>query len=117
MTDDLNAQIAQRLFGWRYNKGIWWQPYKDESGNYSGAGLAPPAYTTDPAATAQVWQRVEHITRQIQNLRDLQDAFWIEFLHEDHQVTCYLYLDSKGTGKTWQEALCQAALILQEKEY
>ena len=49
--DDLNAQIAQRLFGFEWDEGLscWLAP---EPIVYA-EGV--PAYTTDPAATALVW--------------------------------------------------------------
>lgn len=67
---DLDAQIAQRLFGWairscespcpfegsRSLMGAYHEGWHDAAGRFF---FAPPAYTTDPAATAQVWQWVD----------------------------------------------------------
>jgi hypothetical protein len=109
MSDDLNAQIAQRLFGWRYDPtpDLWldsthrWVPAWDV-----------PLYSTDPAATARVWAWLER-----HGLEDLS-------FHYDRpgEVGCQLSYASQATdynfvytaGATWPEALCRAALALAE---
>jgi hypothetical protein len=85
---DLHAQIAQRLFGWTY-------PAR--------------AYTTDPAATAQVWQWLETRALPLQG---------VQFEYRAAGMHCFLlYADIEivwADGATWPEALCRAALALAE---
>ena len=107
----LHAQLAQRLFGWRYeaDAGLW----RDPDGVYrDGATFRRrlPAYSTNPAATAQVWQWLE-----THGMEDLS-------FHYDRpvEVGCQLSYASQATaydfvftvGATWPEALCRAALAL-----
>ena len=104
--DDLHAQIAHRLFGWE------WRP---RHGWYTADGQwcrVVPAYTTDPAATALVWQWVE---------QQLGLPEWaITFDSWRGKVACRLSRDhgvdtlAQEDGATWREALCRAALALAE---
>ena len=107
-TTDLNAQLAQRLFGWTarpaYGGKLWRDPW--------GTDLLLPLYTADPHATALVWQWVEES-------RGLQDGAII-FSYQGGQVRCRItrlngleVLAQEG-GTTWPEALCRAALALAE---
>ena len=109
MNDELNAQIAQRLFGWRADlaAGLWlnsmrrWVPEWDI-----------PLYTIDPTATAEVWRWVE-TQPQVGDL-----AF--DLREKAPRVVCELNTAygqlpyHRATGATWQEALCRAALFLAE---
>jgi hypothetical protein len=105
MPDDLNAQIAQTLFGWAYQDGLWGEPM--------GVGLwtmhtRVPAYTTDPAATAQVWQWVEG--------QRVTSILFEYYAIPPHTVLCWINKgrsrEQTGKGATWPEALCRAALAL-----
>lgn len=116
--DDLDAQIAQRLFGWMYEGGTAWEPAFARAHGTSMKYLprrACPAYSTDPTATAQVWFWLE-------TTGSMQD---VTFHYHDppSEVGCHLtYTLSEGTdfhwvfcaGATWPEALCRAALALAE---
>jgi hypothetical protein len=106
-TTDLHAQLAQRLFGWDWDPHLrlWLDP-----AHYLWTEDDVPAYTTDPAATAQVWQWVE--TREM-----LSIAF--SYPHRLYApVLCQISTAAHGTvtgdGTTWPEALCRAALALAE---
>jgi hypothetical protein len=104
-TKDLDAQLAQRLFGWTLGlPGDW----NDAEGLWHGA---PPAYSTDPAATAQVWQWVEQ-----QRLEDHR-AWYVEYTYGLSDVVCTIIFTQRfvdACGATWPEALCRAALALAE---
>lgn len=92
MHDDLNAQIAQRLFGWEPKGPL-------------------PAYTTDPAATARVWQWLERRGAPLDLVQ-----FEYQAMEEDG-ICCTLQCgrgDVEGYGTTWPEALCRAALAVAE---
>jgi hypothetical protein len=110
-TTALHAAVAQRLFGWTYTPhhtlpvSVW----RDPAG---GGQAALPAYTTDPAATAQVWQWVETLSMGVDYLKfDYYPTIpkvrcWVELYHHDD------FLSGEGGGATWPEALCRAALAL-----
>ena len=106
---DLHAEIAVRLFGWRWDAAV--QLWRDPDGVYRSAAefrRRLKAYTTDPAATALVWQWVE--TRGMPVLA-------VEYAYGDEAITCglvYARYQPEGTGATWPEALCRAALALAE---
>ncbi|HSF31902.1 MAG TPA: hypothetical protein VLK82_15670 [Candidatus Tectomicrobia bacterium] len=108
-TTDLNAQIAQRLFGWEYHDGLWAEP--------SGPGdwcmhVTPPAYSIDPAQAARVWQWIEALSVGVDYLKfDYYPSpptvrCWIQLYHHED------FLGWQGGGATWQDALCRAALAL-----
>ena len=107
---DLNTQIAQRLFGWR--------PHPEEPEEWwllpdGDARILVPAYTTDPAATAQVWQWVEEQGHGAL-LHRISFGYYVEG-EEWPFYGCVITLgqgQSDGSGATWQEALCRAALAL-----
>lgn len=117
---DLHAAIAQRLFGWAWRSCATPCPFggsgstmgADHEGWHDAAGrfaFAPPAYTTDPAATAQVWQWLE--TR-----RTPLDLIAVVYWHA-RDIQCAVQcgrLEVAGGGATWPEALCRAALALAE---
>lgn len=97
MSENLDAKIAQRLFGWTY---------------------AARAYTTDPVATAEVWQWVE--TRE-RLLTHIAFSYYGDEARGDVMCTLTLNARDEGTtlltvegpsGATWPEALCRAALAL-----
>jgi hypothetical protein len=106
--EDLHAQLAQRLFGWRYEatERLW----VAQAGQWPA--WDPPAYSTDPVATALVWQWLE--TRG-----DI-----LHTVHFDAHCSgaagargCILQLGREtvsGHGASWPEALCRAALALAE---
>ena len=108
---DLDAQIAQRLFGWEPNLyGVWGKPL---GANRYAIEAHLPAYTTDPAATALVWQWLEahgpllhgvHVTYTY----DGEEGPYLRCM------IVYGRQDCSGTGATWPEALCRAALALAE---
>ena len=122
---DLDAQIAQRLFGWairscespcpfegsRSLMGAYHEGWHDAAGRFF---FAPPAYTTDPAATAQVWQWVEA------QQRDPVEAVYFEYYRGTGSLVCLITTTARPdrpcerTGATWPEALCRAALALAE---
>lgn len=105
--EDLHAQLAQRLFGWTWVPKRGWH-------NAEGQWCrAVPPYTTNPAATALVWQWLEAQQRY----------FRLEYLAwEDARGYRCAVLDGtplsfrsfEGSGATWPEALCRAALALAE---
>jgi hypothetical protein len=99
ISETLEGQIAQRLFGWRC-AGVDWT---DAEGLWH---RTPPASTTDPAATARVWQWLE---------RQGMPLLAVEYTYGDEMITCcvvYARFQPEGTGTTWPEALCRAALAL-----
>lgn len=99
----LNAQIAQQLFGWTLFPGDGW--WEDGNGRMH---RHLPAYTTDPAATALVWQWLETRGHPLGALT---------FAYIEVYVQCTVVLldvSAQGTGVTWSEALCRAALALAE---
>ena len=111
MTDpwDLNAQMAQRLFGWTWGRcsaRCWYA--QDGFHTADGAHVWHlPAYTTDPAATALVWQWVE--TRGAPMHRILMDYL------DGEAILCTIQMgrhDVEAEGATWPEALCRAALAM-----
>jgi hypothetical protein len=112
ISETLEGQIAQRLFGWTWGRCSERCPYAHE-GYHTAEGAHVwrlPAYTTDPAATARVWQWVE--TRGMPILRiqvDYDAVLGIECI-----VQCGR-LEVDGWGATWPEALCRAALALAER--
>lgn len=107
-TTDLHAQLAQRLFGFHDTAGVHgFTRWKDAAGTVHHA---IPAYTTNPAATALVWQWVEaHEGRSI--------AFHYASMFAS-PVLCQISTTAHGTltgqATTWPEALCRAALALAE---
>ena len=109
---DLNAQIAPRLFGWTLGRCRETCPYAQEGFHTADGAHAwrLPAYSTDPAATALVWQWVEQ-------QRGLQD-WTITFDYWAGKVSCrlsrYNGVDTLAheDGASWPEALCRAALAL-----
>lgn len=106
---DLHTQIAVRLFGWRWDQTA--RRWKHPDGPYQwGAvsGRLPPAYTTDPAATARVWQWLETRGLPLQGVQFAYHAEGIEC------VLCYAQCAASGCGASWQEAVCRAALALAE---
>jgi hypothetical protein len=108
--EGLDAQIAQRLFGWTWGRcspRCWYT--QDGFHTADGAHVwRLPAYSTDPTATAQVWQWVE---------QQAGGLLWIEFQYRDGFVACYPMSarhEATGAGATWPEALCRAALAVAE---
>lgn len=108
----LDAQIAQRLFGWKklHYPPTFWAQWEGPRGDVTES---LPAYTTDPAATALVWQWVE--------AQCDADSMAITFDYHLLTVGCHLTrwnvcdtLGVSGMGATWPEALCRAALALAE---
>ena len=116
-TTAIHVEIAQRLFGWRWDAAA--QLWRDPDGVYRDDATFRrrlPAYTTDPAATARVWQWLEG-----HRIRDLS------FHYDDPKapiggILCHMtWTRTNGTytfffhaGATWPEALCRAALALAE---
>lgn len=108
MTEDLNGQIAQCLFGWRWQADA--QLWRDPEGLYCDAQAFRrrlPAYTIDPRATALVWQWVEE---------QAVPLLAVEYQYGEERITCVLQIAARGlvegTGATWPEALCRAAVAL-----
>lgn len=99
-TRNLHAEIAQRLFGytWIPQTEVW-------------MGKPCPAYTTDPAATAQVWQWLERKVHALQST-----GLTISLVATAQGGWTYLcFLPGvEAQGATWPEALCRAALALAE---
>lgn len=119
----LDTQIAERLFGWEpHTDMVLVDPARPRFGrreftSWQGpAGehrLVPPAYSTDPAATALVWQWLETQDR----ITDLHVSF--SYGREGNvwcQIAQYgsIYTLAHEQGATWPEALCRAALALAE---
>lgn len=92
LRNDLDTQIAQRLFGWTY---------------------AAMSYATDPAGTALVWQWLE-------THGPLLHGVHVTYAHDGEEgpylrcMIAYGRKDCSGYGATWPEALCRAALALAE---
>lgn len=110
--DDLHAQIAQQLFGFTVQPGVHGLTlWHDAAGTLHHA---IPAYTTDPAATALVWQWVER------RCGPLLHGVHVTYAHDGEEgpfcrcMIVYGRQDASGTGATWPEALCRAALALAE---
>jgi hypothetical protein len=81
--------------------------WRDPAG---GGQAALPAYTTDPAATAQVWQWVEaHGMEDLSFHYDQPGVVGCQLSYAS-QVTAYDFVFT--VGATWPEALCRAALAL-----
>jgi hypothetical protein len=100
----LHAQIAQRLFGWTWRASAdrWMTPDDDP--------VLPedlPAYSANPAAAALVWQWLEGQP----GFSGLTFSYGVQ-----DGIECLVcFLDCRafqGTGATWPEALCRAALAL-----
>jgi hypothetical protein len=113
VSETLEGQIAQRLFGWRWqaDASLW----RDPDGLYCDAATFRrrlPAYSTHPAATALVWQWVETRGAPL-------DRVTFEYLvMEEEGLCCTVHCgrgDVEGYGATWPEALCRAALALAEQ--
>ena len=120
--DDLNAQIAQRLFGWTWGRCHAQCPYAQEGWHTADGGHVwrLPASTTNPAATALVWQWLETGPW----LCDICFPYHYDGKIKPRHVRCEiayrtgrkgtLHGCAKGIGATWHEALCRAALALAE---
>lgn len=112
---DLNTQIAQRLFGWTFHPdlALWqdqWQNWRHPWG--------VPAYTTDPAATALVWQWLEtHASHWIVSYArrrgNLPHSHRVE-VWEEHRPWPAHCAQGDVSGETLPETLCRAALALAE---
>lgn len=110
----LHAQIAQRLFRWAWHEDA--QLWRDPDGVSRDAATFRrrlPAYTTDPAATARVWQWLE------QSQGETVEAIYFEYYHGTATLVCLITCTHvpepfEGTGASWPEALCRAALALAE---
>lgn len=101
---DLHAEVALRLFGWSCD-GVDWN---DAEGLWH---RTPPAYSTDPAATALVWQWMERRGAPLDLVQFEYQAM------EEEGICCTLQCgrgDCEGYGASWPEALCRAALALAE---
>ena len=75
---DLNAQLAQRLFGWRYDPatGLWLDPTHTWVPAWN-----IPCSTTDPVATAWVWTWLE---------RQGMPLLAVEYEYGEETITCHL---------------------------
>ena len=108
---DLDDQIAYKLLCFTLHRVEGYTVWRDAHG---GLHHTIPAFTTDPAATARVWQWLEaHLParwRGEERVCELQ----VTWDPEGQHVTCGIPPWGAYDGATWPEALCRAALALAE---